>query len=202
MLVAVIGCLALPAAANAAGTLTPMTFAAFDAVYTTSIPLERGTPTAGQYGAARAACRGLDAADPRLGFNRRACTASAGMLKGLTAFERCRTPLGCLRSARTARMQASELIGFARRSNVEIDALMLVPKCRSSLRTSQKDLGSLIRMRDLLRLVERVSMTGSPRLLSRLEREADALDRLLASTPTTARERKLFRVACAPTAPA
>lgn len=188
------------ATAPAAGAQTPLTptqFAALDGVYTTQIALE-GKTSAQDYAAARSACRSLDSSDALLNPFRKTCTAALSVSKAVDAFAACKTALGCLRTARAARIELTELLGLMRTMNRAIDAARLVPACRSELRASKADLRYFDRTRAFLRLFQEVSLTGSPRLARRLDREAAALDRISDKQPSTARERKRFRAACAP----
>ena len=185
--------------ASAQTPLTAERFALLDDVYTATIALA-DRPSAKDFSAARAACRALDSADALLGPLRKACTAGIKMVKPIDEFARCRTALGCLRSARRARIALNDGIRTARAANAAIDAAMLVGACRRELRASKAELRVLERMRSLLRLVQETLVTGSPTLARRVRREADAVDRLAAKQPSPARERKLFRAACAPPA--
>lgn len=189
---------AAPAGAQAPVTLlTPAQFAALDAVFTTQIPLE-STASAREYADARRACRALDSADPLLGPVRKACNSVLAVSRTADAFAACRTPLGCLRTARAGRIAITELLPKLRAMNRAIDAARLVPDCRTELRASKSDLRGFERIRAFLRLFQEASITGSPTLARRLDREAAALGRLSATQPSGSRERRQFRAACAP----
>ncbi len=194
----VVACVALPAPAGAAVPLTPERFAALDALYTSSLPFDREHQSAKQLAAARAACRALDGDDPLLGPIRRACTVDLRTVKSMNAFASCRTPLGCLRTARRARIDMSELLSLARRTNAAIDAAALTPSCRSALRAKKDEIRMATRARDMMMLFQRAATTGSRTLFRRLDREANTIIRLSAAMPSAARERKVFRSACAP----
>ena len=184
-----------------AGAQTPLTaerFALLDAIYTTTMAVTKNTASAEDFAAARAACRALDGADPFLGPLRTACNASIKMLKPVDAFANCGTPVGCLRTARRARIAVNEAIRAARAANTAVDAAGLVDGCRRELRTNQSEMRLLERVRSLLALVQRVLTTGSPTLGRRVQRDADAVDRLADQQPSGARKRKQFRAACAP----
>jgi len=194
-----LGALLTPAA-HAQAPLTPAQFAAIDGIYTTQIPLSKDKPSTRSFADARAACRALDSADPLLGPLRKACTASVNLVRPINEFTACRTALGCLRSARRARIALTEHIGRLRAMNVAVDAAMLVDGCRNELRASRTDLRYLERTRALLRLLQEALVTGSPKLARRVEREGKALDRRAAKQPTATRERINFRAACTPPA--
>lgn len=190
------GCLAPPAGAQT--PLAPAQFAAIDAIYTSQLALERKISSE-NFANARTACRGLDSGDPLLNRFRRDCSASLAVAKSLDAFADCKTALGCLRTARAARIELTGFLSSLRTLNRAIDAAMLVPACRGELRASKSDLRFFERTRDFLRLFQEVAITGSPVLERRLDREAAALDKLADDQPSSARELKRFRAACAPT---
>jgi hypothetical protein len=197
-----IGCVALFLAAvlappaSAQTPLTPEQFALLDTVYTTAVAAG-DDPSAQDYAAVQAACRALGSADP-LASLRRSCAAEIKTGRALTAFTACGTPLGCLRSARRARLALTEAISRTRAANTAVNAAGLVPACRRVLRTSQAELRLLERLRSFLGLVQQTLTTGSRTLARRVEREADAVDRLSDQQPSAARKRKQFRAACAP----
>ncbi len=195
--VLLLGAVLAPAAAGAQTPLTPTQFALIDDVYTTTIPLSK-TPSARDFAAARAACRALDSADPLLGPLRKACTASVRLVKPINDFTNCRTAVGCLRTARRARIELTAFIAHVRAMNVAIDAAKLVPGCREELRASKADLRYFERTRKVLRDLQEAIVTGSEKLARRVQREGNALDRLAAKQPTATRERKTYRAACAP----
>lgn len=188
-----------PAAAAAQTPLTAAQFTALDGVYTVQIKYD-DDESAKAYAASRAACRMLDSGDGLLSALRKACSTSLASGRAANAFSKCRTPLGCLRTARRARIAFTAAIAVLRAMNRAIDAAMLVPACRGELRASKSDLRYLERTRDFLRLFQDAATTGSPRLASRLEREAKALGRVSRDDPSAARERKTFRAACTPPA--
>jgi len=118
-----------------------------------------------------------------LGRLRKGCTAGSKLTKPIHALARCRTALGCLRSARLARIALNEGIRTARAANAAIDAPMLVDACRRELRAGAAELRLLERMRSLLRLVHETLVTGSPTLARRVQRDAEAVDRLAGKQP-------------------
>ena len=194
---------ALAPAANAQAPQTPLTpaqFAAIDAVFTTQIPLSREKPSAKHFAAARGACRALDSADPLLGALRKACTASVDVVKPINQFAACRSALGCVRTARRARIALTTFIPTLRAMNKVVAASTLDDACADALRTSHAELRYLERTRALLRLLQEALLTGSPALGRRVQREGTALDRLAAKQPTATRERLTFRAGCAPPA--
>ena len=193
-----LACAALPSPASAAVALTPERYAALDALYTSALPFERARQTTEQVAAARGACRALDAADPLLAAIRGSCTVDLRAVRSMDAFSNCRTGLGCLRTARAARIDMSESISFARRTNAAIDAATLMPSCRTALRAKKHELRLGTRMRDMLMLFQRAAMTGSRTLFRRLDHEADVILRQSAAQPSAARQRKIFRSACTP----
>ncbi len=193
-----LACAAVPSPAAAAVALSPERYAALDALFTSALPFDRARQSAKQLAAARSACRALDAADPLLAAIRRSCRVELRALKSMDAFGGCRTGLGCLRTARAARIDMSEILSLARRTNAAIDAASLMPSCRRALRAKKHELRLATRARDMLMLFQRAGTTGSRTLFVRLDREADAVGRLSAAQPSAARERKVFRSACAP----
>lgn len=66
----------------------------------------------------------------------------------MDAFGSCRTGLGCLRTARAARIDMTEILSLARRTNAAIDAASLMPSCRRALRAKKHELRLATRARD------------------------------------------------------
>ena len=94
------------AQAQQATALSPAGYAALDAVYVASLPLD-GSPSAAERSELRRACDSLDPGDRLLAIMRTACLTSLQALTLSRAYARCSTPTGCLRATRSLRVLLS-----------------------------------------------------------------------------------------------
>src|SRR5688572_18722516 len=145
-LLAVLGSLALPAAAHAQGTLTPAQFAGIDAVYVAFGTFEDGATTAERV-ATRAACNALGSTDALLSALRRACLPQLRIGQALGQTNRCKGRTACLLAARRVQRAATDYLRFARAANREVDELGLSPACTEVVRRSAGELRLITDMR-------------------------------------------------------
>ena len=197
VLLVVLGCLALPAAApaQAQAQLSAAQFAAIDAVYVAFAPFEDGATTA-ERAAARAACTSLGSADALLSALRRACFAQLTIGQTLGQSGRCKGRIPCLVAVRAVQRAATRYLAAARAANRVVVELGIAPACSRELRRSAAELRYVTRLRSLFAQLERALRTRSPRLATRAQRGLDALKS--PDTRTAAQQREDFRAGCAP----
>ncbi|HEV7805667.1 MAG TPA: hypothetical protein VGO80_07615 [Solirubrobacteraceae bacterium] len=191
---------AAQARAQDAAGLSPARFAALDAVYVASLPLDRN-PTSAQVAELRRVCDALDRSDRLLAVERASCLTGVDVVGPSKAFARCTARRGCRRAVRTLRVVLRRSLADARAAN-RIVALELAPgACRTELRAGRALLRSLEALRDGLALLERGLRTNDRAVIRRAERRIAAAGERLADQPTAAQSLEVFRGVCGPSQP-
>jgi hypothetical protein len=178
--------------------LSPARFAALDAVLFASLPLD-GNPTAAHEAELRRVCDALDRTDSLLAAVRAACLTSLEAIAPARAYARCRTRLGCLRSARSLRIVLSRTLARSRESNRIVELELAPGACRTELRSSRALLGALTALRDGLRMLEGGLRANRRTVVRRAEQRISLARDWLANQPTAAQSLEIFRGVCAPT---
>jgi len=197
-LLAVLGSLALPAAASAQATLTPAQFTAVDTIYVAFAAFEDGATTT-EREAARAACTALGSADALLSALRRACYPQLRIGRALGETQSCTGRRSCMLAARAVQWATTDYLAFARAANRVVNELGLAAACARELRRSAAELRFVTDIRSAYAQLERALRARSKRLTDRAERRIEAL-RPPDSRPA-AQERAEYHAGCAPPAP-
>lgn len=192
---AVLGSLALPAAAPAHATLTPSQFAAVDAVYVAFAAFEDGATTA-ERAAARASCTALGNTDALLSALRRACFPQLRIGRALGQTQTCKGRSPCRLAARAVQWAATDYLTYARAANRVVSELGLAPACARELRRSAAELRFITDMRSAYAQLERALRARSKRPAERAQRRIDALR--LPESRSAAQQHADYRAGCAP----
>jgi len=183
--------------AQAPGALPPARYAALDAVYVASLPLD-GQPTPAQEAELRRVCEALDRSDRLLAALGGSCLRSLEAIAPARAYARCETRRGCLRTARRLRIALSRSIADARAANEVVAQEVPAGACRTELRSSKALLGSLEALRDGLRLLERGLRENRRTIIRRAESRIARAGAALDDQATAAQSLEIFRGVCAP----
>jgi hypothetical protein len=191
---------AAAAQAQAAAVLSPGRFAALDAVYVASLPLDRN-PTRAQVAELRRVCEAVDRRDRLLAVERTSCLTGVDAIGPSQAFARCSARRACVRAARALRIVLRRSLSDARAAN-GIVALELAPgACRTELRSNRALLRSLEALGDGLAMLERALRRNDRAAIRRAERRIAAAGDALDDQPTAAQSLEVFRGVCTPAAP-